>query len=141
MEFDILEYLSRWGPYRYNIAMHWDYARHQSPDQQTDTTCNYVLPDQDGFITAGLLWLPGVAVYYANGREMARWETPRISNIPSYLIFTLVSGGWDNDDLDDAKLPDDFVVAYARAWQRKDLASAVDGLKTPAPLSAEKAVN
>src|SRR5690606_34721864 len=23
MEFDILEHLTRWGPYRYNIAFHW----------------------------------------------------------------------------------------------------------------------
>ena len=24
MEFDIMEYLSGWGPYRYNVAFHWD---------------------------------------------------------------------------------------------------------------------
>lgn len=135
MEFDIMEFLARWGQYRYNIAMHWD--GYGKSHQQTGTTKVYFAPDKDGFITAGLLWTPGLAVYYANGREVARWETPRISVIQSHIIFTNVTGGWDNDPLDDAKLPDDFVIDYVRCWQRKDLASAVDGFQSPTPASAE----
>ena len=42
-------------------------------------------------------------------------------------MFTLPMGGWDNNALDDARLPADFVVDYVRVWQRKDLASRVDG--------------
>jgi len=128
MEFDIMEFLSRWGIYRFNIAMHWN--GYGKDHQQTGTTCNYVLPDKDGFITIGLLWTPGLAVYYGNGKEILRWESARISNVPSFLMFDMVSGGWDNDKLDDSKLPDDFVVDYVRAWQRKDLASDVDGVKS-----------
>lgn len=124
MEFDIMEFLGRWGQYRYNIAMHWDgYGKNH---QQTGTQSIYFQPDKDGFITAGLLWLPGQAVFYANGKEVARWETPRISNVPSDIMFTNVSGGWDNNAIDDSKLPDDFVIDYVRAWQRKDLLSEVD---------------
>jgi len=134
MEFDIMEYLSRWGPYRYNIAMHWDGygAEHQS----TGTQGIYFAPDKDGFITSGLLWTPGSAIYYLNGKEVARWESPRISDVTSDIMFTAVSGGWDNDDVDDAKLPADFVIDYVRVWQRKDLASSVDGPKTPPATSA-----
>ena len=66
---------------------------------------------------------------YANGKEVARWKTPRMSTIPSDMMFTNVSGGWDNNQIDDAKLPDDFVIDYVRAWQRKDLASPVDGVR------------
>ena len=39
-------------------------------------------PDKDGFITSGLLWTPGSAIYYCNGREVLRWENPRISSVP-----------------------------------------------------------
>lgn len=128
MEFDIMEFLSGWGPYRYNIAWHWD--GYDKEHQQTGTEQLYVLPDKDGFITAGVLWLPGLSVYYANGREVARWETPRMSNVPSEIMFTHVSGGWANTPLEESALPADFVIDYVRAWQRKDLASTVDGKQT-----------
>jgi beta-glucanase (GH16 family) len=125
MEFDIMEHLTRWGVNRYNIALHWDgYGKEH---QQTGTQNIYYQPDAEGFITAGLLWLPGLAVFYGNGQEVARLETPRISTVQSDMMFTHVSGGWDNNALDDARLPDDFVIDYVRAWQRKDLASEVDG--------------
>ncbi len=120
MEFDIMEYLSRWGPNRHTIAFHWD--GYGDKHKATGTPV-YVAPDKDGYITSGLLWLPGLAVVYCNGQEFARWENPRICEIQSYIIFTAVSGGWDNDPIDDAQLPADFVIDYVRAWQRADLAN------------------
>jgi beta-glucanase (GH16 family) len=135
MEFDILEFLGRWGQYRYNIAMHWN--GYDKGHQQTGCTSMYVMPDKEGFITAGLLWLPGVAVYYANGKEILRWETPRISNVQSDIMFTNVTGGWDNDGIDASKMPDDFIVDYVRVWQRKDLASAVDGPQAQGPTASK----
>lgn len=125
MEFDIIEHLTRWGPYRNNIAMHWD--GYGEGHKQLGTDRIYMQPDKDGFITGGLLWLPGQAIYYINGRETARWENPRISSVPSCLLFTLPQGGWDNSPVEDAKLPDDFTIDYVRIWQRKDLASEKDG--------------
>ncbi len=129
MEFDIIEHLTRWGPYRNNIAMHWDGYNEQHKQLGNDRI--YMQPDKDGYITGGLLWLPGQAIYYINGRETARWENPRISSVPSCLLFTLPQGGWDNSAVDDAKLPDDFTIDYVRIWQRKDLASPADGPKKP----------
>lgn len=125
MEFDIMENLTRWGDRRYNIAMHYD--GYQKEHKAVGSDRIYVQPDKEGFLTCGLLWTPGEAVYYCNGREVLRWKSPRVSNVPSILMFTLPSGGWDNDALDDAKLPSDFVIDYVRVWQRKDLASAADG--------------
>lgn len=138
MEFDVAEYLSRWGPYRMNVAWHWDgYGKEH---KATGSTTIYFQPDKDGFVTSGVLWLPGLSVYYLNGKEVARWENPRVSNVESDIMFTHVSGGWDNNGIDDTKLPDDFVIDYVRAWQRKDLASEVDGAKKPeAPKPAEPA--
>jgi beta-glucanase (GH16 family) len=119
MEFDIMEHLTRWGPHRYNIAFHWD--GYGKGHQHVGTSGIYVNHDSEGFLTAGLLWLPGKAVYYCNGKEVARWESPRVSQAPSILMFTHVSGGWDNDALDPELLPDDLVIDYVRVWQRKDL--------------------
>ena len=130
MEFDIMEHLTRWGPFRYNIAMHWDGYGKQH--KSIGTGHAYVQSDPDGFITSGLLWTPGSAVYYCNGKVVARWDNSRISNAPSYPILYMVTGGWDNSPLDDALLPADFIIDYVRIWQRKDLASEVDGkMKQP----------
>ncbi len=129
MEFDIMEHLTRWGPYRHNIAFHWD--GYGKDHKQTGTGNIYIQPDKDGFITCGMLWLPGKVIYYSNGREVASWEAERISNVPSHFIFEVTTGGWDNNGVDDSKLPVDYVVDYVKAWQRKDLASDADGYKEP----------
>lgn len=115
MEFDIMEHLTRWGPHRYNVAFHWD--GYGNRHQRDGISGIYVEHDDQGFFTAGLLWLPGKAVYYCNSQEVARWESPRVSSVPSLIRFTHVSGGWDNDPIDDSRLPDDFVIDYVRAWR------------------------
>ena len=68
-----------------------------------------------------MLWLPGVYAIYGNGVELARWESDRVANVPAYIFFYLVSGGWANAPLDDSQLPADFVVDWCRVWQRDDL--------------------
>jgi beta-glucanase (GH16 family) len=120
MEFDIMEYLTRYGPNRYNIALHWDGYGKEHKSIGTDHI--YVQPDKDGFITSGLLWEPGKLTFYCNGVKVAGWKNPRISNVPGYIMFTLPSGGWGGNDLDDTGLPDDFTIDWVRAWQREDLA-------------------
>lgn len=128
MEFDIMEFLSGWGPYRFNIAMHIDgYGKEH---KQIGSTCIYIQPDKDGYITSGLLWTPGSAIYYCNGKEILRYENPRVGSQQSDIMFTAVSGGWANTPLEVEKLPDDFIVDYVRVWQRKDLATPEDGPKT-----------
>jgi beta-glucanase (GH16 family) len=127
MEFDVMDFLSGWGIYRYNIACHWDgYLKtHKSVGSQSI----YVRADQDGYITSGLLWTPGSVVMYNNGQEVFRWEGERVGDVPCYLMLDMVSGGWAikdvwaNSRLDDSRLPDDFTIDYVRVWQRKDLAS------------------
>jgi beta-glucanase (GH16 family) len=122
MELDIMEHLTRWGPYRYNVALHFDgYGKEH---KSVGSPLNYVQADKDGFITSGLLWTPGSAVFYCNGKEFWRWEDPRVSNVPSHFIIEMTTGGWDNNALDDARLPADYLIDYVRAWQRKDLASS-----------------
>lgn len=129
MELDIMEHLTRWGPHRYNIANHWDgYGKNHMAN---GSTCNYVQPDKDGFITCGLLWTPGSLVYYCNGQEMFRWENGRVGSVPCEIILETTTGGWENNSVDDKQLPVDYLVDYVRVWQRKDLASPADGYKLP----------
>jgi beta-glucanase (GH16 family) len=119
MEFDIMEFLTRFGPNRYNIAMHWDgYGKNH---KSTGSDRIYVRPDKDGFITSGMLWEPGKLTFYCNGSAVAAWANPRVSNVPAHLMFTLPCGGWGGNDLDDTGLPDDFIIDWVRAWQREDL--------------------
>ena len=127
MEFDIMEHLTGWGPYRFNFAFHWDgYGKEH---KALGTSNAYVPADKDGFMTIGMLWLPGKAVYYGNGVEIGRWESDRVCTVQSYPILYMVSGGWANVPLDPSKLPADFVIDYIRVWQRADLASPEDGPK------------
>jgi beta-glucanase (GH16 family) len=121
MEFDIMEHLTRWGANRFNIAMHWDgYGKEH---KSIGSTSIYYTPDKDGFVTSGLLWTPGELVFYCQGQEIGRWKNERVMNVPGHIMFTLPAGGWDNDWLDDAKLPDEFLIDYVRVWQRADLAT------------------
>ena len=124
MEFDVMENLTRWGANRYNIAMHWDGYMEAHKIGGHDRI--YAEPDKDGFITCGLLWIPGLAVYYCNGKEVLRWDDARVSSIQSDMMFTLPQGGWDNNAIDDSKLPADFVIDYVRVWQRADLGALKD---------------
>jgi beta-glucanase (GH16 family) len=127
MEFDIIEQLSIWGSQRFNLAMHWD--GYGPGHKATGSGSIYVPADKDGYIVVGLLWTPESAVLYGNGKEVARWNNPRISNVPSCILLDNVTGGWETESLDDSQLPGDFVVDYVRVWQRADLASEVDGAK------------
>jgi len=127
MEFDITESQSSWGIHRFNIACHWD--GYGDTAKSLGTSANYVQADKDGFIVVGLLWTPGSMVVYGNGRELFRWESPRISQQQEDLIIQNEIGGWDNDEVDDSKLPADLLVKYIRVWQRKDLATPDDGPK------------
>jgi len=122
MEFDIMEHLTRWGPYRFNIAMHYD--GYEKDHKQIGSDKIYAEPDKDGYVTCGLLWTPGLLAYYFNGHEVLRWQNPRVSTVQADLMFTMPMGGWDNNALDDSQLPADFVIDYVRIWQRKDLNSA-----------------
>lgn len=118
MEFDIMEALTRFGPNRYNIAMHWDgYGK----DHKTIGNEHiYIRADKDGFITSGMLWEKGHLAFYCNGTLVAGWANPRVSNVPAHFLFTLPCGGWDGNDLDGTGLPDDFVIDWVRAWQRQE---------------------
>ena len=119
MEFDIFEHPNRFGPFRYNGACHWDgYGK-----EHRSTGCSrlYALPDAEGFIVAGFLWEPGKVTWYCNGQPVGSWEDERVANVGASLKYTVQMGGWAGNEVDDAALPDDFVVDWVRVWQRREL--------------------
>jgi len=127
MEFDITESQSSWGIHRFNIACHWD--GYKLSHKSLGTSANYVQADKDGYITVGLLWLPGSMAVYGNGQLIFSWDSPRVSKQEAILILQNELGGWDNEPVNDAQLPADYTVKYIKVWQRKDLATPEDGPK------------
>ncbi|NUQ01450.1 MAG: glycoside hydrolase family 16 protein [Armatimonadetes bacterium] len=115
-ELDIWESLVRFGPYRYNIAVHWDgYGKEH---QSIGTERIYAQPDADGWLVTGLLWEPGKLTWYANGQAVGVWANERVATVPGYLMFTLPTGGWGTNGLaDDAALPDTLDIDWVRCWQ------------------------
>jgi beta-glucanase (GH16 family) len=118
MEIDIYEYLTEWGPGRYNVAAHWD--GYGDNHKSWGTSELYHLPTEDGYHTYGLLWEPGRLVFYCDGKQMAEYKNERVGSTPMFMILNVQTGRWDTKDIDDAKLPDEWVVDYVRVWQSKD---------------------
>ena len=65
------------------------------------------------------------------GHRVVALDTPRLAHTDVRrgfrqdrdITFTFVAGGWDNNRLNEAKLPDNFLIDYVRVWQRRELAS------------------
>lgn len=118
MEFDIMEHMGRYGPYRTNIAFHWDGYKENHKSVGTENIYFYV--DDEGFMTAGMLWEPGKVTYYANGTPVAVFESDRIGSVPGHIIYTMPVGGWGGNDINEKLLPAQFEIDYVRVWQNDD---------------------
>ncbi len=127
MEIDIVESQTIWGPHRFNTACHWDgYGKEH---KVVGTSANYVATDGEGFMTVGMLWLPGSLTFYGNGEVFWKWESPRVMSVPAYIQFQNQIGGWECEALDAAQFPSDFEIDYVRVWQRADLAAPGEGVQ------------
>jgi hypothetical protein len=116
-----------WGPYRTTFVAHFDnYGKYH----KVAAAHQYNQPDAEGFLTIGMLWLPGHISAYSLGRKQGSWDSPRVGSVQSYLIFDMLPGGFEYDPLNPATLPADLVIDYVRVWQRQDLASPEDGPKS-----------
>ena len=125
MEIDIVESQSMWGPHRFNTACHWDgYGKEH---KVVGTSANYVATDAEGFITVGMLWLPGEITMYGNGEPFWTFKSRRVMDVPAYVQFQNQIGGWECDPLDASLFPSDFEIDYIRVWQRDDLATPGEG--------------
>lgn len=119
-EIDIFEHPTRFGPFRNNIACHWD--GYGANHKKTGNSRIYFRADKDGYVNAGVLWEPGKMTWYMNGKAVGIWESPAVPSVAIYLKFCVQMGSWGGFIVEDEKLPMDFKVDYVRVWQRDDLA-------------------
>lgn len=71
------------------------------------------------FHVYALHWTKEACIFYCDGREIMR-ETTAISQVPEYLVLSLLCSDWERPKLDTKKLPDSFEVDYVRVYAMKD---------------------
>jgi hypothetical protein len=131
MEIDIMESLGIWGANETQHAVHWDGygTQHQSagwPNILSGAT-------GDGYHTYGLYWEPGKLEFYVDGIRTASWANTRVMSVPAYMILSLQTGGWDNNNPGAQVNNQVMEVDRVRVWSgtRSDLdAVNVDNMET-----------
>ncbi len=123
MEIDIVEYFSR--PNKFVYASHWDaYSKdmktfdgeyRMSLQGPKPLKSKVALKRVDDYMIFGLLWKAGLLVWYANGLEVARQESPRVADVPMHLVLSTEMGG-NAGRVDGGALPDYTLVDYVRVW-------------------------
>lgn len=84
----------------------------------------------DGFHTYGLLWQPGLLVFYIDGAERARIQRPEVPSTPMYIILNLAVGGnYPGTPNASTAFPAAMEIDYVRAFQ-EDPAGPVATLPT-----------
>ncbi len=119
VEMDIMENFTRDGVISQNL--HWngygkDYKHKGSGDMK-------IQPTADGFHTFGLYWSPGGYIFYVDGEESWRAESP-VSHREQFILISTECMGYRTGGplpvLKKAKLPDYFVVDYVRVFDEID---------------------
>ena len=71
----------------------------------------------DGFHTYAVAWSPDEYVFYVDGVETWRTKAGGVSQVPAVLRFTIeFSEGW-NGKIQEAKLPDHFIIDWVRVYK------------------------
>ncbi len=63
----------------------------------------------------GLLWTPASYVFYVDGIEVGR-TTTAVSQVPEYIVLSLLSSAWERPRLPTSKLPESMTVDYVRVY-------------------------
>jgi beta-glucanase (GH16 family) len=113
-EIDIME--KPWLDDHVQHALHWDgYGdAHRSAAQKAE-----VPGVMDGFHTFGLLWTPTEYVFDVDGKETWRTSAGGVCRVPLFIKLSNEIGKWAGD-INDAKLPDEFLVDYVRVYDLVD---------------------
>jgi hypothetical protein len=121
-EIDIVEYISARPDKSYQTYHYYDSNRvrsfsgekHSSPTMETMTNIDL----SAGFHTYGVLWEPGLVVWYIDGAEVRRISGARVSDEPMNIIAHMVVGSDWIGAPDAASIPATFEIDYIRAWQK-----------------------
>jgi len=72
----------------------------------------------DDFHVYGLLWTEEECVFFWDGTEIMR-DTQAISQVPQYVVLSLLCSHWERPRLDVTKLPDGMQIDYVRVYQKQ----------------------
>jgi beta-glucanase (GH16 family) len=101
------------------MGYEWAYGPHQ---KTTHGMQSYLKGVNEGFHTFGLEWTPDHYVFFVDGYRFYE-VTNSVSHIYEYLILSMKAPS-DPKELNDAVLPDVFVVDYVKVYQRRRSARA-----------------
>jgi beta-glucanase (GH16 family) len=109
-EIDIME--KPWLDDRIHHALHWDGYGKQHKYANKDIKVPGIMK---GFHTFGLLWAPDRYVFYVDGRATWRTKAGGVCQVPLYIKLSDEIGKWAGD-INQAELPDRFLVDYVRVY-------------------------
>lgn len=111
-EIDVIEMRH---PNKLVLSAHSDATGPRTSDQ----TVAYV-SDSQGFHDYGLLWTKDELVWYFDGTEVARADTPADMHQPMYMIANLGIGGWAGPPPDGLATPAEMKIDYIHAYTLGD---------------------
>jgi len=122
-EIDIIEYLGSRPDKAYQTYHYYDSnwvrpavgrEKHSSPTMETTAAVDL----SNDFHTYGVLWEPGLVVWYIDGQEVRRLVGVRVSDEPMNIVTQLVMGSAWAGDPEPGKVPAMVEIDYIRAWQK-----------------------
>jgi beta-glucanase (GH16 family) len=112
-EVDVMEMLGQQPNKLYMVLHSFSGGQHRR-QYRTQLGPDY----SQGWHSFGLLWQPGLLVWYVDGREQFR-TTRNVPKEPMYLIANLAVGGdWPGLPDRNTRFPASLEVDYIRVWQR-----------------------
>lgn len=116
VEIDVLEsFPGHWkhkGHARHTA--HW--GGYDKANHKTESVGKELPGIADDFHTFAVKWDEEGYVFFIDGVESGRWMNVPISNRPEFLIVSCEAMKWSGK-IEDAKLPDSFVIDHVRVWQ------------------------
>lgn len=114
-EIDVMEVL---GDATDTLEMHYHYRQQ---DRKLNVGKSLVTSDlSNAFRRYGVEWSSTGIRWYLDGREVWRigHDVP-IAAGPMYLLINLAVGGeWAGPEIDESRLPAEFLIDYVKVWQR-----------------------
>jgi len=122
-EIDIIEYIGSRPDKAYQTYHYYDSNRARSSIGERHSTptmeSNLGFDLSTDFHTYGVLWEPGLVVWYIDGEEVRRLTGVRISDEPMNIIAQLVVGSDWIGEPESTSLPKVLDIDYIKAWQKQ----------------------
>ncbi|MEK6797320.1 MAG: glycoside hydrolase family 16 protein [Spirochaetota bacterium] len=116
VELDVMEYIA--SPKYENTAMHTIHWGGYGDKHQQVNRQKKLFGLGKGYHLFAMEWTRNGYVFYTDGMETGRIDGP-VSEVPQYLLLTMEVGTWA-EKIQEAVLPDSFMIDYIRVWQKPE---------------------